>query len=78
VVSSSAVRTLSVSALSTRVMGQQTRTVIVVLGRSRSICAVRGSLVVAKSRGVCSVRVTTIQPNGKSSSKVTSFKVRTS
>ena len=78
VVSSSAVRTLSVSALSTRVMGQQTRTVIVVLGRSRSICAVRGSLVVAKSRGVCSVRVTTIQPNGKSSSKVKSFKVRTS
>lgn len=73
VVSSSVVRSMSVSALSRTSSGQRLRTSVVVLTRSRSICAVRGRQIVSLRRGVCSVRITTRAVKGRATTRIASL-----
>ncbi len=78
VVSSASVRALGVAALSSTAPQQRTKTVVVVLAKSRSVCALRGSRVVGLSRGLCFVRVTTHFPHGKSVTKVATIRMKKS
>jgi hypothetical protein len=78
VVAAAEVRALSVAPLTSIVPKRRTRTVAVVLTKSRSVCAVRGSRIVGLSRGMCYVRVTTYFPKRKSVLKVIAIKMKKS